>query len=71
MIDAEAELILIDRFVVHAPVVVGGPGAGRQRIPFQQRASDRIDSLHGNRVAREWTAGRHARPQPGTVVAGS
>ena len=37
MIDAHAELILIDRLVVDAPVVVGGAGAGRQRIPVQQR----------------------------------
>ena len=60
MIDPEAELILIDGFVVDAPVVVCGPGARRQRIPFEERASHWIHPLHGNRVGRERTAGRGA-----------
>ncbi len=32
MVEAQAELILIDRLVADAAVVVGGAGAGRQRI---------------------------------------
>ena len=61
MVETKTELILIDRFVVHAPVVVGRPGGRRQRIAFQERPSDRIHPFHGNRVAREGTTGRAAR----------
>ena len=49
-----AELILIDRFVVDAAIVVGGAGAGRQRIAMQaaQRATGSMP-LDGNACCRE------------------
>ena len=69
MIEADAELILIDRLVVDAPVVVGGPGAGRQRIALQQRAGDRIHALRRESCC-PGTACASRRRRPATVVAG-
>src|SRR4029079_6587202 len=51
MIHPAAELILIDRLVAHALVVVGHPRTGGQRITGQQRPGDRIDSRLWNRVS--------------------
>ena len=61
MIDANAELILIDRLVVDATIVIRGAGAGRQRIAIQQRLRDRVDAIDRNRVVRRTAAASRRR----------
>src|SRR4051812_50021480 len=61
MIEPDAELVLIDRLVAGAPVIVGSPGTRGQRIPGQKRSCDRIDSRRGNRVSWKGSAGGRPR----------
>src|SRR6185295_16569151 len=65
MIDPEAELVLIDRLIVHPPIVVGGPCARRQRVVAEQRARHRVDAPIRDCVASKRrtrrTAGRPGR----------
>ena len=53
MIEPDAELILVDRFIVDAPEVVRRPAARWQRIALEQRSRDLIHAPDGNRVAGE------------------
>ena len=71
MIDPDAELILIDRFVVDPAVVVGGPGA-RSAADIAPGARARPDRMRSGGIV---LPGNWLRLEPpaatGTVVAGS
>src|SRR5215204_2389371 len=46
MVDADAELILVNGFVLGAAIVVGRTSTGWKRIPLQECARDWIHAFH-------------------------
>ena len=60
LVDAAAELILIDRFVGDPAIVVRRPAACGARVSVEKFPRNRVPPIRGDRVAREGAARKHA-----------